>query len=265
VPAVIWNPLIGSSNLALEVFNGNRRVVVDLLDDWSIHYAFQSLRGIIDRSYSEIFDRADAVTANSEGTLALAHRFGRSDCILMPNGVDPGRFSMRSTASGSVTIGYVGKIGNRLDRNLIIRTAQAFPHWRFVFAGPVLDRAYRDLTQVDNIDFLGDVPYERVPELLESFDIGWVPHAVGEGEVGGDVIKIYEYRAAGLPVLSTPIIGAGSRGLDEVHVLPAEQHVPWLQCRLIDKSRVARVPEIFPPSLTWESKARKLLNLATTK
>jgi glycosyltransferase involved in cell wall biosynthesis len=260
IPAIIWNPFVGLSGIARQVFDG-RTTIIDLLDDWTVHFAFASLSSELEDAYASCFAAATHVTANAEGTLALAHRFGRTDATLVTNGCDPSRFSTVSKATGPTTIGYVGKIGRRVDLELILAAASALPDMNFVMAGPILDREYRQpLESRKNIRLLGDVHYSDVPALLETFDVGWVPHRVGDGEVGGDVIKTYEYRAAHLPVLTTPIAGAGDRNLDGVYVLPAADHSRWLR----DISHSARVPRLagtIPEESTWERKARMMDSL----
>jgi glycosyltransferase involved in cell wall biosynthesis len=259
-PAIIWNPMIALSSRAGGIFNGTRTVMFDLLDDWTKHYAFKSIRSDVTRAYREAFARADVVSANSEGTVELAKRFGREDAVLLPNGCDPNRFSATSKASGRGTVGYVGKIGRRLDLDLIENTARMLPQLRFVFAGPILDAEYLPrLRNLNNVELLGDVHYSRVPNLLAEFDVGWVPHRVGEFEVGGDIIKTYEYRAAGLPVLSTPLIGAGRREIDGIAVRDASEHGQWLKNIFGSGERVERSPCQIPVNATWEAKAKCLL------
>jgi glycosyltransferase involved in cell wall biosynthesis len=63
-----------------------------------------------------------------------------------------------------------------------------------------------------NVRILGDRHYSLLPSYLQHFDVAWIPHRVGEGETGGDPIKLYEYWAAGCPVVSTPIDGLGRWG-----------------------------------------------------
>ncbi|GGE99218.1 glycosyltransferase [Mycetocola zhadangensis] len=260
VPAIIWNPFVSMAPAADEIFDG-RVTVFDLLDDWTVHYAFDSIKRETEEAYRAIFARATHVTANAEGTLALAHRFGRDDAKLVTNGCDPERFLTSSKAAGPITVGYVGKIGRRVDLELVLETAKSLPHVNFVLAGPILDREYRKpLTRVPNITLVGDVHYEDVPALLQTFDIGWVPHRVGVGEVGGDVIKTYEYRAAHLPVLTTPIAGAGRRNLDGVAVRAAGDHLEWIEAAS-HQGRVPRIPGSIPYDATWESKAKLLFGL----
>ncbi|WP_167674239.1 MULTISPECIES: glycosyltransferase [Rhodococcus] len=261
IPALVWNPFVAVSNVADIVFNGQRMVHLDLLDDWTHHFAFGAIKKEVEAAYAAAFESATYVTANSEGTAALARRFGRSDVTMILNGVDPQRFSTISAAKGPITVGYVGKIGRRLDLELIQQAARQLPNFQFVMAGPVLDAEYKTgLEFIPNVKLIGDVHYDEMPSLLQTFDIGWVPHRVGEGEVGGDVIKTYEYRAAGLPVLSTPVAGAGSRGLGSVTVLAAEKHIAFLDAELAGRTRVARIPERIAAEMRWGTKTLDVLN-----
>jgi glycosyltransferase involved in cell wall biosynthesis len=262
VPAVVWNPFVGLANIRGELFNDQRIVVADLLDDWTIHYSFQGIKAEVDSAYRQLFEGASHVTANSEGTLDLAHRYGRSDAMLIANGCDPDRFSTKSRASGPITVGYVGKLGKRINDALIVSACASLPNVNFVIAGPVLDGDLdKQLAGFANCTLLGDVHYDSVPALLETFDLGWVPHNTGAGEVGGDVIKTYEYRAAGLPVLTTPIAGVTARGLAEVHVVEAQKQVEWMKETFGDLRRVERVIDGIPADATWEFKSNQVKEL----
>ena len=266
VPAVVWNPFTALALPHANPFVTGRTTVLDLLDDWSVHHAFAGIRADVERAYAAAFAAACHVTANAEGTVALARRFGRDDVVLLPNGCDPERFDDTSAATGPLTVGYVGKIGRRLDLDGIVACAEAEPDVRFVFAGPVLDRGYhRPLASLPNVTLLGDVHYDEVPALLRTFDVGWVPHRVGSGggaggEVGGDIIKTYEYRAAGLPVLTTPVDGCDRRGLDEVYVLPLDRHAERIGDWRRSGPRVTRRPATVPLEASWRLKAETVLD-----
>lgn len=260
LPLIGWNPF----GLA-RVVEARRPglVAFDLLDDWTTHYAFAGLRQETEAAYLGVFERADIVIANSEGTADLARRFDRPDVLTLPNGVDPGRFCTTSTASGSRTVvGYAGKIGSRLDLDAVETTARALPACSFVFAGPVLERAIgRRLARLPNVRMLGDIHYERYPSLLQTWDIGWVPHRVGSGEVGGDAIKTYEYRAAGLPTVTTPIIGA--HRLPAVAVVPGAD-LPDAIAAIRDRADGPRVPrrlDVLPSEHSWAEKAVRVSGL----
>lgn len=258
-PTIIWNPMLG---LRKELENHRGPLHVDLLDNWLEHAAFESFRGEVVASYARLLKCATSITANSESTLNLALAHGRQDAVLLPNGCDPDNFNAKSTATGLPTVGYIGKIGNRLDVRLIRNTAAENPDWHFAFAGPVLDREVgAALKNCPNIEMLGDVHYSKIPELLRTFDIGWVPHGVSQGQVGGDAIKIYEYRAAGLPVITTPIIGTRERPMPGVIVADAEGHSRLIQSQTLIDGRVLRIPYSTPGELTWKTKTENILAL----
>lgn len=250
---LVWNPLM-ALNEAWPDFKG--RVLFDMLDDWLTHYAFRAIQREIERAYSVMFERAEAITCNSEATYARALAFGRSDAQLLLNGCDPQRFSSTSTATGCLTVGYAGKLGRRLDVPLVLETAAALPHVRFVFAGPTLEReSVKDMKDVKNLHLIGDIPYDRYPALLQEWDVAWVPHSVGENEVGGDVLKIYEFRAAGLPTFSTPVLGS-HRALEGVRYIDRRSMPTALSNFLSGPyERVPREPTIIPSEHTWREKA----------
>lgn len=268
--ALIWNPIAGA-NLVGSTLQCER-VIVDLLDDWSRHIVFQPIRDEVEDSYRKLFEVADTITANSEGTVELAGRFGR-EAILLPNGCDPERFNDepdRREPGGQRIIGYAGKLSERLDLDLIESVAAAFPDVLFEFAGPFTTASRASTANIrstlhrhENIKPLGDIPYSDLPGLSSRWDMGWVPHRVGEGEVGGDAMKIYEYRAAALPTVTTPIIGAqrvpGVKVADGTGATIAAIRDILGQP---DGSRPERQPSVIPQEMTWKSKTELLLDYA---
>jgi glycosyltransferase involved in cell wall biosynthesis len=258
--AISWNPFAMS---ALATVKGQVPVALDLIDDWTDHHQFAPIKSEVEEAYRRAFDVADLVFANAEGTMRLAQRFGRTDARLILNGVDPEAFSSASAAEGPVTIGYAGKISERLDVDLIEHAVAALPDCRFVIAGLSNARVVSQaLRRVPGLVMLGDVHYRDYSKLLTTWDIGWIPHRTGAGgEIGGDVIKLYEYRAAGLPTFMTPIEGAG-RGLTGVRVAPPQQLVSQLIDFVLaaDGKRILREPTLLPAEQTWRFKAKTILD-----
>lgn len=259
LPTVLWNPIAGAA--MLERMGQGAPVVFDLLDDWLAHPAFLRISEQVEQAYRSLFDGVSVVTANSEATLALAHRFGRDDALLLRNGVDPERFALSPCAHNQVTVGYGGKLGFRVDVDLVLSAARALPHVRFEFAGPVLSKEQaRALRRISNVALLGDVRYDHYPDIMRRWDIAWAPHRLGEFEVGGDLIKLYEYRAAGLPTVSTRVIG-WERALDGVRAVPRDEVVQAL-LELIggrQAGEIPREPLTLPTETSWRAKAEFLL------
>ncbi|HEV3095347.1 MAG TPA: glycosyltransferase [Solirubrobacteraceae bacterium] len=260
VPAIVWNPIAGAHALREEPRSAP--VVFDLLDDWLSHSAFARLKPEVEQAYRVMFERASTVTANSEATLDLARRFGREDAVLLPNGVDFERFSLPALPHTQLTVGYGGKLGFRVDVQLVAAVAAALPYVRFEFAGPALVRQQaRALRKIPNVVLLGDVRYDRYPNVMRSWDVAWAPHRLGEFEVGGDLIKLYEYRAAGLPTVSTRVIG-WQRALEGVRIADSEEIVEAMVDLLSGRrpGEIPREPIRLPADTGWRTKAEYLLH-----
>ncbi len=264
--AIVWNPIAGAHLLGRTI--QAKRLVVDLLDDWSVHVAFEPIHPELEEAYARVFELADVITANSEGTVKLAARFGH-EAVLLTNGVDAERFEAAGDRRGDdspLTVGYAGKLSERLDLEMVTGTAARLPDVRFEIAGPLTsatpqaDREIRrTLERQPNVHLLGDIPYEVLPDLIGTWDLGWVPHRIGKFEVGGDVIKTYEYRAAGLPTVITPIIGA-DRSPDGVTVVESvDDAVSAIEAIAETGPRPPRIPADLPDSMSWREKTGYLL------
>ncbi len=57
-------------------------------------------------------------------------------------------------------------------------------------------------------------PYEQLPQLLRGADVGLIPYVRSELTDSIFPMKVYEYLAAGLPVVATPL--PALEGLPEV-------------------------------------------------
>ena len=106
---------------------------------------------------------------------------------------------------GAVYIGFTGGINStRADTELLISLFQRFPWWRFLFIGYSDDRAFLDqLTAYPNVAFIPERPYRELPEIIRSFDVAIVPHADNATTRGNDLLKVLDYMACGVPVVST--------------------------------------------------------------
>lgn len=109
-------------------------------------------------------------------------------------------------------LGYVGLVSVRLDLALLDELAARHPEWTLVLMGTVfrsgcgelLDR----LAARPNVRLLPPVPAERVPDYVRRFDVALAPYRVTQETVHASPLKIYEYLAAGLPVVAADVPGA---------------------------------------------------------
>ena len=157
-------------------------------------------------------------------------------------------------------VGYAGTIGVRIDQGLIGAVADRLPDVSFVFVGPVRERsAIKEIVGKPNVVLLGERHYGTLPPYLQHFDVGWIPHRVGQGETGGDPIKTYEYWAAGLQVVSTRL-DEFDRWSDQLHFMDSPADGARIIQGLLDGTIASRSIDV-PPERTWSAIAAEIVRL----
>jgi glycosyltransferase involved in cell wall biosynthesis len=100
-------------------------------------------------------------------------------------------------------------VATKLDMGWLTELARLRPHWSFALVGPVgFGDPHTDvsmLREVPNIHLLGGRPYRSLPEVLRGADAALIPYALNPLTSSVFPMKVYEYIAAGLPVVSTPL------------------------------------------------------------
>ena len=178
------------------------------------HAQFEGLdEGLITRAENDTIDRADLVITTSE-SLQHAKRFRRPDCVLVRHGVDHERFSAawrvrQPTPHDLMRIpkpifGFFGLIQFWVDLPLIAAVAKLRPNYSFALIGEC-QRDAAPLAGLPNVHLLGRKPNAELPAYCAAFTAGLMPFVQSPLARSINPIKMYEYLAAGLPVISTPL------------------------------------------------------------
>jgi len=216
-----------------------RLLVYDCLDAVT---AFRPGQPEVEAAEAALARRADVVLATSPELEARLRR-GNARPVLVPNAADYEHFS-RPVPADQIPAeiralprpiaGYVGEIGAWFDTGLVRRLALRHPDWSIVLVGPASSEARRALPD-PNIHFLGRRPYSELPLYLAGFDCCLIPFRATPLTAAVSPVKLYEYLAAGRPVVSTPLpsvlpfarevfVGADRRFLEAVDEAVASRH-----------------------------------------
>lgn len=130
--------------------------------------------------------------------------------VFLDHGVDLDRFQPDELAEhprlagiARPRIGFFGTFDDyTVDRNLLVKLAEALPEAQLVLVGPT-NSDLDSLVALPNVHWLGACPVEDVPSYGVGFDVALMPWLSNDWIEHCNPIKLKEYLALGLPVVST--------------------------------------------------------------
>lgn len=199
---------------------------------------------------------------------------------VIPNAADPERFAPNRAARGrdEFVIGFLGSLKPWHGLEFLVRAFRRlharFDGYRLLIAGdgPLREPLRRSLRLHDLLDattFCGELAREQVPEVLSRMDAGVAPYPRLQ-RFYFSPLKVFEYMAAGVPVVASDIgqIGAvlshGLTGLlhppgrvgEMVACIEELRGSPELAVRLARNAR-----SLVRRRFTWRRNAERVLAL----
>lgn len=192
------------SALALAVMHRFRwcRTVYDAMDDFPAFYSGLSCLAMRWRE-QKLVHRVSTVLASST---AIKHRWSavKEDVRLVHNGLDLNVLptpKLKDATRTRKVLGYVGTIATWFNWEWVIELANVRPSDVVRLIGPVFSPAPLSLPQ--NIEILPPCNHREALAAMQDFDVGLIPFKKNNLTTSVDPIKYYEYRALGLPIIST--------------------------------------------------------------
>ncbi|MDP9053740.1 MAG: glycosyltransferase [Acidobacteriota bacterium] len=190
---------------------GEETVVYYCVDEYS-QFSGTDAKAIL-RMEQRLIEKSHLVVV-SAGKLLATKQVHNANTRLITHGVDVAHFRKACLAETVVpaecadlrgpVIGFFGLIADWVDLETIRALAVARPQWSFLLIGEVRTDITR-LQNLSNVRFTGRRPYQTLPAFCKAFDVAVLPFVWNELTLAANPLKMREYLAAGLPLISTPL------------------------------------------------------------
>ena len=207
---MVFNPAAGL--LAGKL--GEEKIIYYCVDEYT---AFTGVASGLKEIEEELFRKADFVVVSAEKLLESKAKYNEKT-FLIRHGTDWNHFrkSLDDTTKIPVEIanlpkpiiGFHGLLADWVDFALIKKVAEHFKNGSVVLIGKITVDATKKikiLNDIPNIHFLGRKPYTELPNYCKGFDVALNPFEISELTLAANPLKVREYLAAGLQVVSTDI------------------------------------------------------------
>ncbi|MBN2458624.1 glycosyltransferase family 4 protein [Candidatus Woesearchaeota archaeon] len=215
-----YNSLFLSYMIAKKLKKLNIKTVYDLADDLpdmirtSPHLpaVLKPIAGIIGKHLLEQnLKLADMITITaSEFNRSLG--ISRFHHRLLPNGVDIKRFKPKKSKHKGIVIGYLGALREWVDLRPMLTAVKNLKGYRLsvlIVGGEEELEQYKDFVKenkmTDIVKFTGNVPYQKVPNYVNTMDIATVPFKKNRVTDGTCPLKLLEYMAMEKPVICSKL------------------------------------------------------------
>lgn len=241
------------------------QLIYDCMDH---HAGFGTLDDSLLKLEQQLTKFAEAVIVSSDA-LYQAALLNNSQTFVIRNGADYEFFAQtppthyKPSTEFKKVIGYYGAIAHWIDLDLLEEIAEQFPTCEILLVGADECGARKRLVGKRNIRFTGEVEYSKLPFYLHGFNVCILPFKLIPLTQATNPVKVYEYLAAGKPVVSVKLPEASQF---ENLIAPAETTAEFLKA--ID--RALNGPEIqnqvdrrqsFARANTWSNRVDAFLDV----
>lgn len=207
---MVFNPAAGL--LAGKL--GERQLVYYCVDEYT---AFTGAASGLKEIEEDLFKKSDMVIVSAKKLLEDKKHFNKNTFIIR-HGTDWNHFRKSLDSETEIPdelkdlprpiIGFHGLLADWVDYDLIRQVAERYPEGSVVLVGKIAvdaEKKIKILDGVSNIHLLGRKPYSELPNFCKGFDVALNPFEINELTLAANPLKVREYVAAGLNVVSTDI------------------------------------------------------------
>lgn len=178
------------------------RLIYDCIDD---HARLPHISAPLEESERALVQEASLSIATSAPLKQHVEALGAHDALLVPNATQPPAPSTWPHHRDAALI-YLGAVEKWFDFALLQAAADAVPEAEVRVIGACNIVPPTGLSR--RIKFMGEMDYPNAMQALTHVRVGLIPFRRDALTAAVNPVKAYEYLAAGLPVVMTPMGGA---------------------------------------------------------
>jgi len=188
---------------AVDFVKGKKSVVYDCFDEhlgWKGYY----LKRTVERIERDILRNAEAAIFSSSKLFRVKGINAKKSYLIM-NGVDYQHFYMppEKAINFNKIVLYTGVISHWFDKPLMEYCANRLPDYTFWLVGPDRGNYLSKLKTMPNVKCFGFIEYKDLPRYYHESSVCIIPFVIDDLIESTNPIKLYEYLAAGKPVVTT--------------------------------------------------------------
>jgi glycosyltransferase involved in cell wall biosynthesis len=271
-PVVLWIYDPGAAGMAGSC--GEEFAVYDCVDDYAEHATSAQSREMVATGDRLAVLRSRLVFTTSTAMYERQRRLNPAT-HLVPNAGDYEHFVRaddRALAAPEISdlprpvLGFTGNfLASKVDFSLLEDVAHALPQWTLLLIGPATPdtaSALERLAKHPSVHWLGQKPYVELPGYVAAFDVGLIPYVSNAYTRSCFPLKLYEYLAAGKPVVASGLPELAEMEPDVVLVDRPESFIEAVQEAVGQNGEADRLRRRqLAARNSWETKTELLLQL----
>jgi len=228
-------------------------------------------QAVVRRQESWLARRAAVCIAASVKIGEHLNRLGAREVIVLRHGVDHTRFRPDVPTHSALRdirkprLGLVASLTDAVDVRTLLQVARQKPDWSLVIVGgvyftkPEKLSTFEALCRLPNVYHAGLRPQAEIPAWIDGFDVSLTCYDITTWAPYNQPLKMYEYLACGVPVVSSDIEAAQELGDLVARAAEPDQWVPTIE-RVLAQNGPAQIERrvAFARANSWEQRVAEL-------